>query len=112
MGLTAENVAAKYDVSKADQDAFAVRSHARAAAAQDAGRFKAEIVPVPVRVDKVKGTKITSETVMYEDGRTDSPRHHPGGPGQAEARLQAGRLGHRGQRFALLGRGLGAAADE
>lgn len=67
MGLTAENVAAQYGVSKEDQDAFAVRSHQRAAAAQDAGKFRDEIVPVPVRVDKVKGTKITSETVTYQD---------------------------------------------
>ncbi len=65
MGLTAENVAAKYGVSKADQDAFALRSHRRAAAAQDAGKFTDEIVPVPVRVDKLKGTKVISETVPF-----------------------------------------------
>ena len=65
MGLTAENVAAKYEVSKADQDAFALRSHQRAAAAQDAGRFDDEIVPVPVRVDKLKGTKVVSETLPF-----------------------------------------------
>ncbi|MGI8748560.1 MAG: thiolase family protein [Deinococcus sp.] len=65
MGLTAENVAAKYGVSRGDQDAFALRSHQRAAAAQDAGRFDAEIVPVPVRVDKLVGTKLTSSTVPF-----------------------------------------------
>ncbi|AFD26159.1 thiolase family protein [Deinococcus gobiensis] len=65
MGLTAENVAAKYGVSRADQDAFALRSHQRAAAAQDAGRFNDEIVPVPVRVDKLRGTKLKSETVEF-----------------------------------------------
>ncbi len=57
MGLTAENVAQKYGVSRADQDAFALRSHLRAAAAQDAGKFKDEIVPVEV------------ENVWFEGGQ-------------------------------------------
>ena len=48
MGLTAENVANKYGVSREDQDAFALRSHERALAAIDAGTFKDEIVPVDV----------------------------------------------------------------
>jgi acetyl-CoA acyltransferase len=46
LGETAENVADKYGVDRARQDAFALRSHQRAAAARDAGRFDAEIVPV------------------------------------------------------------------
>jgi acetyl-CoA acyltransferase len=46
MGLTAENVARKFEISRADQDAFALTSHQRAIAAQKAGRFDAEIVPV------------------------------------------------------------------
>ncbi|MFC4637502.1 thiolase family protein [Deinococcus hohokamensis] len=66
MGLTAENVAEKYGVSREDQDAFALRSHQRAAAAQDSGKFDAEIVPVPVRVDKLKGTKLKSETINFD----------------------------------------------
>jgi len=45
MGITSENVAAKYGVSRAQQDKLAAMSHARAAAAQT--KFKAEIVPVP-----------------------------------------------------------------
>lgn len=49
MGITAENVAARYGVSRADQDAFAARSHQKAAAARDSGRFDAEIVPVTTR---------------------------------------------------------------
>ena len=48
MGHTAENVAERYGVSRVDQDAWALRSHERAAAAQDAGRFVDEIVPVEV----------------------------------------------------------------
>jgi acetyl-CoA acyltransferase len=49
MGYTAENVAAKFGVSRADADAFAYESHQKAIAAIDAGRFKEESVPVPVR---------------------------------------------------------------
>lgn len=48
MGHTAEQVATKYGVSREDQDAFAVRSHERAAAAIEAGKFVDEIVPVEV----------------------------------------------------------------
>ncbi|RMZ76599.1 hypothetical protein DV738_g4813, partial [Chaetothyriales sp. CBS 135597] len=49
MGLTSENVAKRYAVSRADQDAFAVESHRRASHAQRAGLFDAEIVPVQVQ---------------------------------------------------------------
>jgi acetyl-CoA acyltransferase len=66
MGHTAENVADRYNVNRADMDAFAVSSHERAAAAIDAGRFKDEIVPVPVRVDKLKGTKVVSSEIMFD----------------------------------------------
>ncbi|HEK4322607.1 TPA: thiolase family protein [Staphylococcus aureus] len=48
MGLTAENVASQYDVSREDQDAYAVRSHQRAYDAQRDGRFKDEIIPIQV----------------------------------------------------------------
>ncbi len=46
MGLTAERVAAQYDISREDQDEFAYHSHQKAAAAVDAGKFAEEIVPV------------------------------------------------------------------
>ncbi|MDD5297903.1 MAG: acetyl-CoA C-acyltransferase [Rhodocyclaceae bacterium] len=49
MGLTAENVAARWQVSRADQDAFAVESHRRALAAIASGHFRAEISPYTVR---------------------------------------------------------------
>ena len=48
MGITAENVAREYGISREDQDAFAFRSHQRALAAMDQGIFKREIVPVPL----------------------------------------------------------------
>jgi acetyl-CoA C-acetyltransferase len=52
MGVTAENLAERNGISRERQDEFALRSHQRAAAAQDDGRFDEEIVPVPVRVKK------------------------------------------------------------
>ena len=48
MGETAENVAERYSISRADQDAYALRSHQRAVAAQQAGRFAEEIIPVTI----------------------------------------------------------------
>jgi acetyl-CoA C-acetyltransferase len=48
MGITAENVAKQYSIDRAQQDRFAAQSQQRAAAAQDAGRFKEEIVPVMI----------------------------------------------------------------
>lgn len=52
MGVTAENVAAEHDISRADQDAFALESQRRAAAAIEAGYFKDQITPVEVRVKR------------------------------------------------------------
>jgi 3-oxoadipyl-CoA thiolase len=52
LGQTAENVAAERGISRADQDAFALHSHAKATAAQDAGRFDDELVPVTVKARK------------------------------------------------------------
>ncbi|MDQ7095997.1 thiolase family protein [Desulfosporosinus sp. PR] len=48
MGITAENVAKKYEITRDQQDAFAALSHQKAYAAQTSGRFDAEIVPVPL----------------------------------------------------------------
>ena len=52
MGITAENVAKKYGVTRAQQDALALGSQQKAAAAQEAGRFKEEIVPVSIAQKK------------------------------------------------------------
>ena len=49
MGITAENVAEQYDVTREDQDDFAAKSQQKCEAAQAAGRFDDEIVPVPVK---------------------------------------------------------------
>src|SRR3990172_2408241 len=60
MGVTAENVAAKYGISRDEQDRFAAESQARAAAAIEGGRFKKEIVPVQVPGRK-KGEVVSFE---------------------------------------------------
>jgi acetyl-CoA C-acetyltransferase len=52
MGITAENVAKKYGIGRADQDALALASQQKAAAAQDAGKFKDEIVPFSIAQKK------------------------------------------------------------
>lgn len=52
MGVTSENVAAQFNVSRKTQDTFAVRSHKKAAAARAAGKFKDEIVPVHTKVGR------------------------------------------------------------
>jgi acetyl-CoA C-acetyltransferase len=52
MGITAENIAAKYGITRAEQDAFALESQTRAARAIDAGHFKGQIVPVEVKSRK------------------------------------------------------------
>src|SRR4051812_21741666 len=57
MGETAENVAERYGVSREDQDAFALESHRRAVAAQEAGRFDGEIVTVDA--PQPKGAPVT-----------------------------------------------------
>jgi 3-oxoadipyl-CoA thiolase len=54
MGETAENVAEKYNISRADQDLFAYHSQQKAAASRERGRFEIEIVPVPVKQRKKK----------------------------------------------------------
>lgn len=76
MGLTAENVARTYQISRDDQDAFAYQSHQRAAAAIAAGRFREEIVPVTVRRwdDGGNGRPRSQEVVFDTDEgvRTDT----------------------------------------
>ncbi|HST52988.1 MAG TPA: acetyl-CoA C-acyltransferase [Pyrinomonadaceae bacterium] len=69
MGLATENVARKYEVTREEQDAFALRSHERAAAAQDAGKFDDEIVSVKVTFEELneKGRKTTREVTFAKD---------------------------------------------
>ena len=68
MGETAERVAQKYEISREDQDAFALRSHQRAIAAQKSGRLAEEIVPVEVAQRKGELLRLTED----EGPRPDS----------------------------------------
>ncbi|HLN62195.1 MAG TPA: acetyl-CoA C-acyltransferase [Symbiobacteriaceae bacterium] len=66
MGHTAENVCARYEISREECDAFALRSHQRAAAAIDAGKFKDEIVPVTVRETGFDGKKAYAREILHD----------------------------------------------
>jgi acetyl-CoA acyltransferase len=72
MGLTAENVAAKYGVSRADQDAFALRSHQRAFAAVDSGLFDPEIVPLEVCITEPGDGHTKDKVFVFK--RDEGPR--------------------------------------
>ncbi len=63
MGVTAENVATEFHISRGDQDALAAESHRRAAAAAQAGYFDEQITPVPVRTRKGTTSVATDEHV-------------------------------------------------
>lgn len=69
MGITAENVADRYHISREDQDEYAVMSQTRAAKARAEGKFVDEIVPVEVKVNK-KETKIFAEDEYIREGTT------------------------------------------
>ncbi len=73
MGLTAENVADKFGVSRADQDAFALLSHQRASAAVNSGRFDPELTPVDVTVvEPGEGNKPKERSFTFK--RDEGPR--------------------------------------
>lgn len=69
MGITAENVAERYHVSREDQDKYALLSQQRAAKARDEGKFKDEIIPLEVKVNK-KETKIFDTDEYIRDNTT------------------------------------------
>eukprot|EP00933_Yihiella_yeosuensis_P013902 TRINITY_DN12667_c0_g1_i1.p1 TRINITY_DN12667_c0_g1~~TRINITY_DN12667_c0_g1_i1.p1 ORF type:complete len:431 (+),score=102.01 TRINITY_DN12667_c0_g1_i1:65-1357(+) len=71
MGITSENVAAKYGIDRSRQDAMAVESHKKAIAAQKDGRFKDEIVPVHAKVSDKKGGM--KDLIVKED---EGPREN------------------------------------
>jgi len=76
MGVTAENVAADYHVSREDQDALAAESHRRAAAAVEAGYFTEQITPVQVPGRKGTTRSIGSGT-LARSGQVRSPSRVP-----------------------------------
>lgn len=70
MGLTAELVAEKYNISREEQDEFAFNSHQKAAKAIGTGKFKDEIIPVEIEIKELIGGKIhiKREVVNIDDG--------------------------------------------
>lgn len=81
MGITAENVAQRFEVSRADQDAFALESHKRAIAAIEAGKFKGEIAPIEVDVYLEDGSK---KRVVFDTD--EGPRKDTSAEGLAKLR--------------------------
>jgi acetyl-CoA C-acetyltransferase len=71
MGITAEEIATRYHISRAEQDACAAESQMRAARAQNDGSFKAEIVPVPVPQRKGNLALVETERHLRADGIFD-----------------------------------------
>jgi acetyl-CoA acyltransferase len=69
MGLTAENVAEKFGISREDQDRFALSSHQKAAKAIREGKFREEVIPIPAKVREVKedGTVVVKEVTFDTD---------------------------------------------
>ena len=132
MGVTAENVAAEHQITRAEQDAFALESQTRAAAAQLGGRFPAQIAPIEVKVKRETvafatdehpkattaealaklrpafqkdGTVTAGNASGINDGAAALVLAHGrrGGAGRAEAARPAARL--RGRRRAAAGDG-------
>ncbi|XP_057430068.1 3-ketoacyl-CoA thiolase 2, peroxisomal [Lotus japonicus] len=68
MGITSENVAHRFGVSRKEQDQAAVESHRRAAAATAAGKFKDEIIPVTTKIVDPKTGEEKSVTISVDDG--------------------------------------------
>ncbi len=77
MGVTAENVAKKWGISRDDQDALAVESHRRAAAAVAAGYFKAQITPVELKTRKGSTLFDTDEHIRGETTLADMAKLKP-----------------------------------
>jgi acetyl-CoA acyltransferase len=70
MGVTAENVASRFGVARVDQDAFAARSHQKAAAAREKGIFKDEIIPFTAEIDGVS-TVVEHDELVRPDTTAD-----------------------------------------
>jgi acetyl-CoA acyltransferase len=72
MGFTAERVAQRWGVSRADQDAWAYNSHQKAVKALESGAFAGQVVPIPVKKVSWKGSKRTVQEVQF--ARDELPR--------------------------------------
>ena len=77
MGITAENIAAKYGFTREQQDEFSLSSHKKAAAAMDAGHFKSQITPVELKTKKGVEQFVTDEHVRREVSAADMAKLRP-----------------------------------
>lgn len=84
MGQTAENVANRYGVRREEQDAFGYRSHVRAVAAQDGGKFRGEIVPIRVEQVKEGDDGPSSATILFDTD--EGPRRNTSSEAMAALR--------------------------
>lgn len=84
MGQTAENVANRYGIRREEQDAFGYRSHVRAVAAQDAGKFRGEIVPITVEQVKEGDDGPSSATILFDTD--EGPRRNTSSEAMAALR--------------------------
>jgi len=73
MGFTAERVAERWQVDRADQDEWALRSHRLAAQAWNEGRFEGQVVPIPVQIDRWEGTRRTVEEDLFRQDELIRP---------------------------------------
>jgi acetyl-CoA acyltransferase 1 len=71
MGITSENVAAHWKITREEQDAFAAESFQRAAKALKAGKFKDEIIPVKVKWVDPKTEQVVDKVISVDDGIRD-----------------------------------------
>ena len=71
MGITSENVANDFKITRKAQDEFAAKSFQKAAAANKAGKFKAEIIPIKTKIVDPKTNKEVEITVIQDDGIRD-----------------------------------------
>jgi acetyl-CoA C-acetyltransferase len=74
MGVTAENIAAKYGFTRGQQDEFSIQSHRKAAAALEAGHFKSQIVPIELKTRKGVEQFVTDEHVRKDANMADLSR--------------------------------------
>ena len=86
MGITAENVAKKYDVSRDKQDALALGSQQKAAAAQEAGRFKDEIVPFSIAAEEGRSDRLRGRRVHQQEDQRRGARRPAAGVRQGRQR--------------------------
>ena len=113
MGLATENVARKYEVTREEQDEFALRSHQRAAAALDADKFKDETVPLTVTVRRAgrKGPKADARSRLSTRTKACGATASIEGLAKLKPAFQRERNDHRRQRFANVRRRRGGDRD-